>query len=152
MSHTIDAPRRKYVRGVTERPPGRCAWLGALTLGLYSFYWFYITAKEMDDEGVKVPSGWLMVVPGVNLWWFWCWCSAVGRYTRGYLGAGTALMYLLLVPGSQIVGIVTVPQGGSAVAVAYAIIGLLSFTCVSIPILQYSLNRFRKVHLLDAFE
>lgn len=136
---------------VEARSPGLCAVFGLLTGGLYCLYWFWVTAREMNMAGARVPPPWLMALPVINLWWFWQWCVGVERYTRRYLGAGTALIFLLVVPASQAAGLFTDTRNEDALIFGL-VFAIASLACISIPILQSSLNRFRDRHIVEAFE
>ncbi len=137
---------------VEKRSPANCAVLGVVTCGIYCIYWFLQTAREMNLAGAQIPSGWFMAIPGANLWWFWRWCVGVQRYTRGYLGAGTALIFLLVVPLTQMAGIFTEGARGTAVVWLGVVLAILSLACISVPILQSSLNRYRDQHIVTAFD
>ncbi|MCA9514814.1 MAG: DUF4234 domain-containing protein [Myxococcales bacterium] len=139
-------------RGVRPRSPATCAILGVITGGLYCFYWFFVTARELNEEGAPVPSGWWMLVPLVNAWWVWRWCQGVGAYTRGYLGAGTALTYLLVVPLVQGLAGFNTRLDGSTTFALCAVVGALSLNCISLPILQSTINRFQRLRLTETFD
>lgn len=152
MQLDADTSPRAPERGVRPRSPATCAVLGAVTGGLFCFYWFFVTARELNEEGASVPSGWWMFVPVVNLWWFWRWCEGVGVYTRDYLSAATALVYLLVVPVVEGFGVLGTDLSFGWMLAVFALLGLLSVACISVPILQSTLNRFRRVHLAETFD
>ncbi len=42
-----------------------------ITLGIYTIYWLVSTKSEMNELGAKIPTGWLLIIPIVNLYWFY---------------------------------------------------------------------------------
>lgn len=61
----------------TKRDLLQTILLTIVTLGLYSIYWGVITKRELNRAGGNVPNAFLMVVPFVNLY-FWY------RYAQAY--------------------------------------------------------------------
>ncbi len=70
--------------------------LSFLTLGIYSIYWFYVTAKEMVTyKGLDGSPGlWtvMLFIPIANFFAFWKHCQAVEAMTDGKYNA--LLMFL----------------------------------------------------------
>jgi len=54
-----------------------------LTFGLYGLHWLVVTKEEMNSERADIPTAWLLIIPLVNLYWYWKWCEGVEQVTRG---------------------------------------------------------------------
>jgi hypothetical protein len=48
-----------------------------ITLGIYGVYWMISTKRDMNSLGATIPNAFLMVIPIVNLYWFY-------KYSEGY--------------------------------------------------------------------
>jgi hypothetical protein len=84
---------------MTQRKPLNVLLLSTFTLGIYQLFWSLAIKDEMNEKGADIPTGWLLVVPLVNIWWFWKWCEGVAKVTRGEGSAfGTFLSLSLLGP------------------------------------------------------
>lgn len=79
--------------------------LSFITFGIYSLYWFVSTKDEMNQLGADIPTGWLIIIPFVNLWWMWKYSEGVEQVSRGKLGGAVTflLLWLLGVIGMAIV-------------------------------------------------
>ncbi len=42
-----------------------------ITLGIYAIYWVVSTKNEINSKGGEVPTGWLLIVPIANIYWFY---------------------------------------------------------------------------------
>jgi len=56
--------------------------LTLITAGLYQIYWLYSTKEEMRAKGSRIPTILLLLVPLVNIWWFWRYARGVAEVTR----------------------------------------------------------------------
>jgi len=76
-----------------------------ITFGIYHIYWYVKTKDEMVSMGASIPTGWLLIIPIVNLYWIWKWCVGVEHVSRGKLSGPVAflLMFLLGIIGTAIV-------------------------------------------------
>jgi hypothetical protein len=76
-----------------------------ITLGIYHIYWLVKTKDEMVSRGAQIPTGWLLIVPIANIYWFWKWCVGVEQVSRGKLSAPVTLllMWLISIIGTAIV-------------------------------------------------
>ena len=62
-----------------KRPVGRTVWFTLASAGGYSYYWFYVTRRQLDGELADGRDDALMhtlglLVPGLNffvVWWLW---------------------------------------------------------------------------------
>ena len=81
---------------MTQRNPILVFLLPCITLGIYGLVWLIKSKEEMNGQGAEIPTGWLLIVPLANLWWFWKFSEGVGKVTRGDTSGGLALVLLLL--------------------------------------------------------
>lgn len=80
-----------------NRSPIAVLLLPFVTLGIYSLYWLVVTKDEMNKLGANIPTAWLLIVPLVNIWWYWKYCEGVERVTNGKLnGVLTFILFLLI--------------------------------------------------------
>jgi hypothetical protein len=82
-----------------HRSPVAVILLPFFTFGIYSLYWLVTTKQEMKSLGAEIPTAWLLVLPLVNLYWFWKYCEGVEKVTRGTTTHLVAfLLFILLGP------------------------------------------------------
>lgn len=77
-----------------QRSVVRLIVLTVITFGIYGIVWMVSTKDEMNRQGADIPTGWLLIVPGVNLWWMWKYCSGVELATRGKLSQVVAFLLI----------------------------------------------------------
>lgn len=83
---------------MTQRNPVAVVLLSLVTFGIYLVYWTVKTKNEMNRRGAGVPTAWLLLVPLVNIWWYWRYCQGVEFVTSGRLSAPLAFVVLWLLP------------------------------------------------------
>jgi hypothetical protein len=54
--------------------------LSILTFGIYYLYWAVQTKEEMNSLGANVPTGWLLIIPIANLYWWYKYCDAFAKF------------------------------------------------------------------------
>lgn len=64
-----------------------------LTLGIYGIYWLVSTKGELNERGAKIPSALLIIVPLVNIYWYWKYYEGAEQVTTGKVNA--VLMFVL---------------------------------------------------------
>ncbi|MEK7626098.1 MAG: DUF4234 domain-containing protein [Patescibacteria group bacterium] len=75
-----------------------------LTFGIYSIFWFARTRGEMVRKGASIPTTWLIIIPIIQLWYYWKWSVGVNTVTQKLDSILVLLVILLLGPiGSAIV-------------------------------------------------
>ena len=80
-----------------NRSPIAVLLLPFVTFGIYSIYWMVKTKGEMNALGATIPTAWLLIIPFVNIWWYWKYCQGVEHVTNGKLsGALSFIGYLLI--------------------------------------------------------
>ena len=77
-----------------HRDPIMVVLLSIITLGIYSLFWYVTTKNEMNAKGAQIPTAWLIIIPFVNIWWYWKFCEGVELVTNK--GMGVAVAFLLL--------------------------------------------------------
>lgn len=66
----------------TKKSPGKQVLFSVITLGLYSLYWIYTTAKQLDGGTSRDLTPILAIIPFVNLVLFWQISSAAEAVTE----------------------------------------------------------------------
>lgn len=77
-----------------HRDPIMVILLSIITLGIYGLFWYVATKNEMNTKGAQIPTAWLIIIPFVNIWWYWKFCEGVELVTNK--GMGVAVAFLLL--------------------------------------------------------
>lgn len=88
-----------------NRNPLAVFLLPFVTFGIYGLYWLVKTKGEMNSKGATIPTAWLIIVPLVNIWWYWKYSEGVEQVTGGKLSGVLAfiLLFLLGTIGAAIV-------------------------------------------------
>ena len=76
------------------RNPIMVILLSIITFGIYSLVWFVTTKNQMNAKGAQIPTAWLLIIPFVNIWWYWKFCEGVELVTNE--GMGTVVAFLLI--------------------------------------------------------
>lgn len=126
--------------------------LQIITLGLYQFYWFFVTKTEMNvlnPKAYKVPFFLWFFVPIINIWWFWRFAKAIEKSTRDKVGRWTAFFapVLFALIGGLILAFVFSPYNGEGL-LTISRLGY-SFVAVVVGLLpiyyfQSNLNKYAK--------
>jgi hypothetical protein len=61
---------------VKERNIALVYLLGFITFGIYAIYWYIKTKDDMNEMGAKVPTGILLFIPLVQLFWLYKYAEA----------------------------------------------------------------------------
>ncbi len=77
-----------------RRDPLMVAILSIVTFGIYALVWYVQTKREMNTQGAQIPTAWLIIIPIVNIYWTWKFCTGVETVTKS--GMSTAVAFLLL--------------------------------------------------------
>ncbi len=103
-----------------NRNPLAVFFLPFVTFGIYMLYWLVKTKGEMSSRGADIPTAWLVIVPLVNIWWFWKYSEGVEKTTSGKMSGVLAfiLLWLLGSIGAAIIqdGFNKVGQAGTPAA------------------------------------
>ncbi len=79
-----------------HRDPIMVILLSIITLGIYSLFWYVTTKNEMNAKGAQIPTAWLIIIPFVNIWWYWKFCEGVELVTNKGMGVTVAFLLLWL--------------------------------------------------------
>ncbi|HUC90193.1 MAG TPA: DUF4234 domain-containing protein [Patescibacteria group bacterium] len=79
-----------------RRNPIAVFLLPFITFGIYALVWSVKTKCEMNRLGAKIPTAWLMIVPIVNIWWFWKYCEGVDQVTKGKMSQVIAFILIFV--------------------------------------------------------
>ncbi|MCP3682486.1 MAG: DUF4234 domain-containing protein [bacterium] len=74
------APKPSAPGGMTQRNPWLVLLLAYVTFGIYMYYWFYTTTKEMQGKAKSAPEPimfLLMFVPIANIFYIWKYSNAI---------------------------------------------------------------------------
>ena len=88
-----------------HRDPIMVILLSIITFGIYSLFWYVTTKNEMNAKGAQIPTAWLIIIPFVNIWWYWKFSEGVEIVTNKGMETVIAflLIYLLGVIGEAII-------------------------------------------------
>ncbi len=79
---------------MTQRSPIVVFLLIGVTFGIYGLVWFVKTKDEMNALGAEIPTAWYLIIPLLNLLWFWKYSQGVEKVTRQGTSAGLAFVML----------------------------------------------------------
>ncbi|NIA03941.1 MAG: DUF4234 domain-containing protein, partial [Nitrospiraceae bacterium] len=68
--------------------------LSLVTFGIYEIYWFVKTEEEINSLGAQIPTAWLLIIPIVNLYWYYKYADGFAKYMKK---DDTAVLYFLLI-------------------------------------------------------
>ena len=78
-----------------KRSPALVLVLSIITLGIYALVWYVVTKNEMNTQGARIPTAWLIIIPIVHIYWLWKFSEGVETVTKGGLGGAVAFLLLL---------------------------------------------------------
>src|SRR5260221_9865286 len=86
---------------MTKRSPIAVFFLSIITFGIYAIVWIVKTKDEMNRLGADIPTAWFLLIPFVNIWWYWKYSAGVEKVTNKGLSQGVAflLVWLLSIIG-----------------------------------------------------
>ncbi len=67
-----------------------------VTFGIYSLVWIVKTKTEMNKLGAQIPTAQLIIIPIVNIWWYWKYSEGVEQITNEKLSTPIAFLLLCL--------------------------------------------------------
>jgi hypothetical protein len=71
-------------------------FLTIITFGIYALVWYVTTKDQMNANGAKIPTAWLLIVPIVNFYWMWKFCEGVEIVTSKRMEGVMAFILLFL--------------------------------------------------------
>lgn len=69
--------------------------LSFVTFGIYGIVWLVKTKNEMNSQGAKIPTAWLLIVPLVNFYWLYKYAEGVEQVTSAKLSTVVAFLLQL---------------------------------------------------------
>jgi len=69
-------------RVIKERNVFMVYFLMFITFGFYGIYWSVSTKEDMNSLGAEIPTAWLLVLPGINLYWLYKYSEAYACQVR----------------------------------------------------------------------
>jgi hypothetical protein len=81
---------------VYKRDLFKMAILLLITFGLYYFYWLVSTKNEINRLGAEIPTGWLLIVPIANIYFFYKYAEGFSHYVVHDRGAGSIAYFILV--------------------------------------------------------
>ena len=100
---------------MTQKNPVVVLVLTFVTLGIYGIIWLARTRGEMVARGAQIPTTWLIIIPIVNLFYYWKWSKGV-EHVAGASGPLMFILWLLLSPVAIIYAQVQFNKVGGGVA------------------------------------
>ncbi len=79
-----------------NRSPIAVLLLPFVTFGIYTIYWMVKTKGEMNARGADIPTAWFLIIPFVNIWWYWKYSQGVEHVTNGKLSGVLSFVGFLL--------------------------------------------------------
>lgn len=70
--------------------------LSIITFGIYGIFWLARTRGEMVRKGAEIPTTWLIIIPIVQLWYYWKWSAGVNFVTKKLDAILVFILILLL--------------------------------------------------------
>jgi hypothetical protein len=84
---------------MTKKSPGVELLLTIITLGIYGIFWLARTRGELVARGAQIPTTWLIIIPFVNLYYYWKYSAGGQQVTGGNLnGVLLFILFILLFP------------------------------------------------------
>jgi hypothetical protein len=68
--------------------------LSIITFGIYALVWFVSTKNQMNANGAKIPTAWLIIIPILDIYWLWKFCEGVGIVTNKRMDGVIAFLLL----------------------------------------------------------
>lgn len=68
--------------------------LSLLTCGIYVFFWLWATKEEMNEQGCRIPTALLLIIPIANIYWMWKYSEGVDLITGGTITSVFAFILL----------------------------------------------------------
>jgi ABC-type transport system involved in cytochrome c biogenesis permease subunit len=53
-----------------------------ITFGIYLIYWLVKTKEEINSQGAKIPTAWLIIIPIANIYWAYKYCEGFSEHVK----------------------------------------------------------------------
>ena len=67
-----------------------------LAFGIWGIVWLVQTKNEMKTVGAEIPTAWLLLIPFVNLYWFWLYSGGVAHVSNEKMSQVISFILLAL--------------------------------------------------------
>ncbi|MCK4896783.1 MAG: DUF4234 domain-containing protein [Candidatus Heimdallarchaeota archaeon] len=67
---------------VRKRNPLLVLILIIITFGVYGLVWIVKTKNEMNELGAKILTAWFIIIPILQIYWFWRYCESFSNVTQ----------------------------------------------------------------------
>jgi len=88
--------RNGGLQGMKYRDPLMVAVLSIVTFTIYAVVWYVKTKREMNSQGARIPTAWLVIIPIADTYWLWRFCKGLETVTKGKLNGGVTFLLLAL--------------------------------------------------------
>ncbi|MEN9561017.1 MAG: hypothetical protein RIQ56_290 [Candidatus Parcubacteria bacterium] len=78
---------------IKHRSPVAIIIFSFITFGIYALYWAVKTKEEINSLGAQIPTAWLIIIPIVNLYFFYKYAEGFAVYVKK---DNTPLLWFLL--------------------------------------------------------
>lgn len=86
-----------------HRSPVAIIILSIVTFGIYALYWVVKTKGEINAMGAKIPTAWLIIIPVVNLYFFYRYAEGFSIFVKkDNIPVLWFLLYLVIAPVAMI--------------------------------------------------
>ena len=85
---------------VEQRNPLMVLILIIITFGIYALVWMVKTKNEMNELGANIPTAWFIIIPILNIYWFWKYCEGFAIATQKMEAIVLFLIYLIFSPAA----------------------------------------------------
>lgn len=116
-----------------KRNPFVILLLSIVTFGLYAIYWSVVTKGEANKAGAQIPTAWLIIIPLVNIYWYWKLAEGIGQVTNQQVSP-IAVFLLIFFLGALGIVIVQFMLNGASVQPQTAPVAADSAMPTSIPV------------------
>jgi Domain of unknown function (DUF4234) len=69
---------------------------GFITFGIYSIWWYASTKGELNNNGAKIPTTWLIIIPFVSIYWLWQYSVGAEQVSGQKIHSSVAFILLWL--------------------------------------------------------
>lgn len=66
------------------------------TFGIYQLYWNVVTKRELNKAGAQIPNAFLMIIPLVNFYFWYCYAKSYVELVRKSQNDTDVIVYFLV--------------------------------------------------------
>ena len=83
-----------------ERNPLVVLLLIVITFGIYALVWIVKTKNEMNSLGANIPTAWFIIIPILNIYFFWRYCEGFAIITKKWEAIVIFLIAIIFAPAA----------------------------------------------------